>query len=158
MKIRADIMKVLHCNPQDTKTCKASSDLRAPSLVQGRKTRNTSKDSTNKVANRGIKEGMGRKENKAPESKIMVRGLGRWSFRQPNQKKRNDEATQEQVDDGKNKEMKSQRTKSPFQRTWSDRRLSLADNNMGPTKTSIMKAKEENEGEKKMKSISLMKK
>ena len=98
---------------------------------------------------------MGKTENKVPEPKTISRGPGGWSLKQPYQKDRIDEA---KVDDGKNKEMNSQNNKFLFQRTWSQRRLSYADGYMGPTKTSTLRAQENNGSAKKMKSISSMKK
>ena len=152
-------MKVSQNDFQDTKTSKTTTDLKAPSLVQGRTTRNTSIVTTNQVQTRRMKngadEGTERKENKVPESEILSRGSGRWSFKQLNQKNSNNK--NKEVNDGKNKE-NSQNSKFSFQRTWSHRRLSSGDSNIGLTKTSTLKAEELNGNDKKINSISSIKK
>ena len=159
MELNTNLISVSYNYFQDTKTSKTTTDLKAPSLVQGRTTRNTSIVTTNQVQTRRIKHGADvgteRKENKVPESKTLSRGSGCWSFKQPNQKNSDNKA--KEMDDGKKKET-SKNSKFSLQRTWSHRRLSCDEGKIRQTKTSTSKAEELNGSDKKMKSISSIKK
>ena len=159
MELNTNLISVSYNYFQDTKTSKTTTDLKAPSLVQRRTTRNTSIVTTNQVQTRRMKNGADvgteRKEKKVRESEILSRGSGRWSFKQLNQKNSNNK--NKEVNDGKNKE-NSQNSKFSFQRTWSHRRLSSGDSNIGLTKTSTLKAEELNGNDKKINSISSIKK
>ena len=160
MELNTNLISVSYNYFQDTKTSKTTTDLKAPSLVQRRTTRNTSIVTTNQVPTRRMKHGADvgteRKENKVPESKTLSRGSGRWSCKQPNQKNSDNKA--KEMDDEKNKEINSKNSKFSLQRTWSHRRLSCDEGNIRQTKTSTSKAEELNGSDKKMKSISSIKK
>ena len=148
------------------KANKTSSDLKAPSLVKEKTNPQkvtTIPANTNKGTNKGVPVDRDRKQREAPESKILSRESGRWSFKIKNQRSKcseNNSPKEQKVKDEKKREIEQGNNKPTFQRSWSYRRPTSLPNDgkIGETKTKNFESQERSGSQRKMKEFSILKK